>query len=93
MKKIAVLLSAALLALCSCRPSVGHRWTQERAEQGYADHGWVAGCNFMPSNSINQLEMWQAETFDPETLDRELGWAEDLGFNCMRWKKKNDKNL
>ena len=84
MKKIAVLLSAALLALCSCRPSVGHRWTQERAEQWYADHGWVAGCNFMPSNSINQLEMWHAETFDPETLDRELGWAEDLGFNCMR---------
>lgn len=45
---------------------------------------WVAGCNFIPSNSINQLEMWQAETFDLSTIDRELGWAEDLGFNVMR---------
>ncbi|HEX5915975.1 MAG TPA: hypothetical protein VFY54_22950, partial [Rubrobacter sp.] len=28
--------------------------------------------------------MWQADTFDPETIDRELGWAADLGFNSMR---------
>jgi hypothetical protein len=28
--------------------------------------------------------MWQKETFDPETIDRELGWAEDLGFNTVR---------
>lgn len=45
---------------------------------------WVAGCDFIPSNCINQLEMWQAETWDPVTIDRELGWAEDLGFNVMR---------
>ncbi|HYQ56828.1 MAG TPA: cellulase family glycosylhydrolase, partial [Draconibacterium sp.] len=41
-------------------------------------------CNFNPSTSINQLEVWQAETFDPETIDRELGWAEEIGMNCMR---------
>jgi hypothetical protein len=28
--------------------------------------------------------MWQAESFDRETLDRELGWAGDLGFNVVR---------
>ncbi len=28
--------------------------------------------------------MWQADTFDPVTIDRELGWAEDIGMNCMR---------
>ena len=28
--------------------------------------------------------MWQADTFDPVTLDRELGWAEQLGMNSMR---------
>lgn len=28
--------------------------------------------------------MWQAETFDPQTTDRELGWAEGLGFNVTR---------
>jgi hypothetical protein len=28
--------------------------------------------------------MWQAETFDPQTIDKELGWAEGLGMNTMR---------
>jgi len=42
------------------------------------------GCNFGPSTAINQLEMWQAETFDPETIDRELAWAEALGFTSIR---------
>ena len=28
--------------------------------------------------------MWQADTFDPVTIDRELGWAEGLGFNSIR---------
>jgi hypothetical protein len=42
------------------------------------------GCNFIPSTASNQLEMWQAETFDPKTIDRELGWAADLGFNAVR---------
>ena len=46
--------------------------------------GWLAGCNFTPSTASNQLEFWQAATFDPETIDRELGWAADLGFNAMR---------
>ena len=49
-----------------------------------APHPWLVGCNFAPSTAINQLEMWQADTFDPVTIDRELGWAEDLGFNSVR---------
>jgi len=28
--------------------------------------------------------MWQAESFDPATIDRELGWAEAIGMNTMR---------
>lgn len=28
--------------------------------------------------------MWQKETFDPETIDRELSYAEGIGFNTMR---------
>jgi hypothetical protein len=28
--------------------------------------------------------MWQAETFDPITIDRELGWAKGIGFNTCR---------
>ncbi|MBN1402794.1 MAG: cellulase family glycosylhydrolase, partial [Anaerolineae bacterium] len=45
---------------------------------------WLVGCNFIPSTAINQLEMWQADTFDPATIDRELGWAADLGMNTVR---------
>ena len=40
--------------------------------------------NFQPSTAINQLEMFQAATFDPATIDKELGWAEGLGLNAMR---------
>jgi endo-1,4-beta-mannosidase len=42
------------------------------------------GCNFTPSTAINQLEMWQAESFDPTTIQRELGWASAIGLNTVR---------
>jgi hypothetical protein len=60
------------------------RWSPEQANAWYARQPWLVGCNFNPSTAINQLEMWQADTFDPKTIDRELGWAQDLGFNSVR---------
>ena len=42
------------------------------------------GSNYIPVSAINQLEMWQAETFDPAQIDKELGWAEAMGMNTMR---------
>lgn len=60
------------------------KWSIEKAQQWSDDQPWLRGSNFNPSTAINQLETWQAESFDPETIDRELGWAEDIGFNCMR---------
>jgi len=59
-------------------------WSVVKATAWAADKPWFRGANFIPSTAINQLETWQAETFDPETIDRELGWAADIGFNCMR---------
>ena len=59
-------------------------WSKEQANAWYAKQGWVRGCNFIPSTAINQLEMWQKETFDPATIDRELGYAEGIGLNAMR---------
>ncbi|MGE4587645.1 MAG: hypothetical protein AB7D05_09925 [Mangrovibacterium sp.] len=59
-------------------------WTKAQAQKWSEENGWLRGCNFNPRTSINQLENWQAETFDPETIDRELGWAENIGMNCMR---------
>ncbi|MFO0954360.1 MAG: 1,4-beta-xylanase [Isosphaeraceae bacterium] len=60
------------------------QWPKEKAEAWAKEKGWLVGCNFIPSTAVNQLEMWQSETFDPATIDRELGWAESLGFNSVR---------
>ncbi|WP_205500218.1 cellulase family glycosylhydrolase [Rufibacter psychrotolerans] len=59
-------------------------WTHEKAREWYQAQGILLGPNFTPSTAINQLEMWQAETFDTATINRELGWAADLGMNTAR---------
>jgi hypothetical protein len=60
------------------------RWSEAKAQQWYAAQPWLVGANFIPADAINQLEMWQAESFDPAEIDKELGWAEGLGMNTMR---------
>jgi hypothetical protein len=59
-------------------------WSLEKANAWYQQQPWITGANFLPSTAINQLEMWQAATFDSVTIDRELGWAKNIGFNTMR---------
>jgi len=59
-------------------------WSKEKAASWYSSQPWLAGCNFQPSTAINQVEMWAEETFDTATINKELGWAEELGFNIMR---------
>lgn len=59
-------------------------WPAEKANEWYKTVPWLVGSNFGPSTAINQLEMWQADTFDLPTIDKELGWAEQLGFTSMR---------
>jgi hypothetical protein len=60
------------------------RWSEARAQSWYAQQRWLVGSNYVPADAINQLEMWQAETFDPKRIDQELGWAQKLGMNTMR---------
>ena len=60
------------------------RWSVDRAERWARDQPWLVGCNFTASTASNQLEMWQAETFDPETIGRELRWASEIGMNSVR---------
>ncbi len=60
------------------------KWSEANAKTWYARQPWYVGCNFIPSTAINQLEMWQAETFDTTTINRELGWASSIGMNCVR---------
>jgi len=80
MKIHPLLLTLLLLTPVGAEP----RWSSERANQWYAGQAWPVGCNFIPSTAINQLEMWQKETFDPSTIDRELAMAESIGMNTAR---------
>jgi len=59
-------------------------WSIEKAQEWGEEQPWFRGSDFIPSTAINQLEAWQEETFDTLTINRELGWAESIGFNCMR---------
>src|SRR5262245_20700639 len=60
------------------------RWPEARANEWYATQPWLVGSNYIPATAINELEMWQADTFDPKTIEKELGWAEGLGMTTMR---------
>jgi hypothetical protein len=107
MKQVVSILAMGMLATLVARSVTASeaselqdapgRWTAERAKAWYAQQPWFAGCNYIPSTAINQLEMWQAETFDPTTIERELGYAQKLGFNTVRvflhdllWKQDPD---
>ncbi|MEM1359130.1 MAG: 1,4-beta-xylanase [Bacteroidota bacterium] len=60
------------------------RWSAEKANNYYQKREWPVGANYNPRDAINQLEMWQAETFNPTMIDEELGWAASIGMNSMR---------
>ena len=60
------------------------RWTEARAAEWYRAQPWLVGANYVPATAINELEMWQADTFDPARIDLELGWAAAIGMNTMR---------
>ncbi len=75
---------AVVLLVSATFAQAAERWTVERANAWYDAQPWLVGCNFLPSTAINQLEMWQGDTFDVEAIDRELGWAESIGFNTAR---------
>lgn len=63
---------------------MNQQWSVEQANEWHRRQPWITGCNFIPSTAINQLEMWQASSFDPATLERELGWAAGIGMNSVR---------
>tara|TARA_Y100000768_G_scaffold363145_1_gene322543 strand:- start:2453 stop:3604 length:1152 start_codon:yes stop_codon:yes gene_type:complete len=90
MKKLTTLPHIIFISLIfiQCQqtsPSVKEvRWSEERAWQWHKEYGWMIGSNFNPSTSINQLEFWQEDTYDPETIERELEWSAELGMNIHR---------
>ena len=69
---------------CILTSSAQSRWTEDVARDWYAKQPWIVGANYLPSTAENQLEMWQADTFNPDRIDLEFSWAENLGMNSMR---------
>lgn len=95
--KILALIFLIIVTAGRAVSSSPNQWTRERANAWYQQVGWQSGCNYIPATAINTIEMWQKESFDPATIDKELGWAEELGFNTMRvflnslvWKTDHD---
>src|ERR1700754_544219 len=83
--KLPLMLAAgtALAKMPSAAAEAG-RWSADRANHWYRAQGWLVGANYIPSNAINQLEMFQPGTYDAARIDAELGAARALGFNTMR---------
>ena len=65
-------------------PAAAPRWTAAKANAWYAKEPFLVGSNYTPANAINELEMFQSDSFDPKTIDHELAMAESLGMNTMR---------
>lgn len=83
MKKLFTALSL-LLAAATAVAAQSQRWSEKAANDWYAKQPWLVGSDYIPANAINELEMWQADSFDPPQIDKELGWAQSLGMNTMR---------
>ena len=83
MRKLIQLIAVWIL-LAVTAFAQGERWSEQKAGDWYARQPWLVGSNYNPASAINQLEMWQADSFDPKRIDLELGWAESLGMNTMR---------
>jgi len=61
-----------------------NRWSDEKASDWYRNVGHIRGCNYLPRTAVNTTEMWQADTFDPKTINQELAWAQNAGYNSVR---------
>jgi len=81
MKPYALILPLTIIAAGALH---AQRWTEKQANDWYAKQPWLVGANYTPATAINQLEFWQADTFNPKQIDKELGWAASLGMNTMR---------
>jgi hypothetical protein len=81
MKKFITLFLSILVLFSASTQDI---WPAAKATSWYMAQGWPVGANFLPSTAINQLEMWQADTFDTATISKELGWAKSLGMTTMR---------
>lgn len=66
---------------------MGKRWSPKKANEWYAQMGWLRGCNFLPSNCKGFLDMFQSYQSDEHLAcaDAELALAASLGYNSIRF--------
>jgi len=79
-----VLAAAAALPRPAVASAEAGRWSADRANAWYQAQPWLVGANYVTSTAVNQLEMFQAGTYDPRRIDGELRYAQRIGFNTMR---------
>jgi hypothetical protein len=84
MKKTSLIVLALTLLLSLSGRAETQRWSEAKANAWYAQQPWLVGVNYVPATAVNTIEMWQADTFDPPQIDKELGWAENTGMNMVR---------
>lgn len=82
--KLLSLLPFLAASLCTSHAQVADRWPEDKANAWYAAQPWLVGANYIPSDAINELEMFQAATWNPALNDKELGMAESVGMNTVR---------
>jgi hypothetical protein len=81
MKRLVLVISLFSAAVAVAQTS---QWPPNFASDWYRHQPWIIGANYIQSNTVNQIEMWQSETFDGDRIDMELAWAEGLGINTLR---------
>ena len=69
------LISITLIISCdnynsTTQTQKSNRWSEEKIWEWYNNKPWQVGTNFITSSSINQLEFWQEETFDPDLIEK-----------------------
>jgi hypothetical protein len=60
------------------------QWTPDQAFAWFNAQKYIMGTEYMTSSAVNQLEMWQAATFDPVLIDKEMAVGQQLGMTTMR---------
>ena len=79
-----LIIGLAALGLLASPALARPQWTPAQANAWYAHQDWPVGSNYINAGSINPIEMWQADSFNPVQIDQELGLAEGAGMNTMR---------
>ena len=64
--------------------SIHTKWSKDKIQKWYDESPWLCGCNYIPRTAVNWTDMWQKETFDIKTIEQELSWASEIGYNAIR---------